>query len=89
LRFGGACTSFPGSLLRAVIRGLFLRQPLGDRSLQFVQFGVTRANVMQVLPLERAQLRAQICGTQLALGQLAFNRGLFLAFAREFLLFWV
>ena len=42
---------------------------------------------MQILPLERAQLRAQICGTQLAFGQLAFDRGLLLAFARKFLLF--
>ena len=42
---------------------------------------------MQILPLERAQFRAQICGTQFALGQLAFNRGLLLAFACKFLLF--
>ena len=87
LRFGGARASFPRSLLRAFVRGLFLRQTLGDGGFQFIQFRVTRADVMQILPLERAQLRPQICRTQFALGQLAFDRGLLLAFARKFLLF--
>ena len=87
LRFGGACASFPRGLLRAFVRGLLVRQTLGHSSFQFVQLGVTRAYVMQVLPLERAQLRAQVCGAQLAFGQLALDRRLLLAFAREFLLF--
>src|SRR5580704_17651004 len=89
LGFGGACASFPRGLLRALVRGLVLRQALGDRGLQFVQFRVARADVMQILPLERAQFGAQICGPQFALGEFAFDRGLFLAFARKLLLFWI
>jgi hypothetical protein len=42
---------------------------------------------MQVLPLERTQLRAQVCGAEFAFGQLGLDRGLLFALARQLLLF--
>ena len=59
-------TGFRRRLPGAFIARLLGDQTFGDLCLPFIQFGIARADKMEVLALERSQFCAQIGRTQLA-----------------------
>jgi hypothetical protein len=66
---------------------MFLGHPLSDLRFQFIELRVTHPDEMEVASFKRAKFRAKVCGTQLALSQLYFERSLFLALAGKLPLF--